>query len=336
MIKICLISLKSYPLFVNKSAEYFGGAELQMSLIAKELAKDKQFRVNLITQDYGQKKIVLKNKVKIIKTKINPFDFFKVLKTIDADLYVERTVNVKVFLVACFSKIFKKKFVYMVAHDWDVDNKWLYWLGLRFADLIVVQTQDQKTNLKKNFNLDSLIVPSLVQKNVIKKQVKKEFVLWVGRADDWKRPFKYLNLVEKNLHEKFVMICREGRNKKLFNQVKTRASRFNNLKFFSVVPFEKISEFFRKAKMLVNTSIAEGVPNTFLQAGLNKTPVLSLKVNPDKYLDKYNCGVIANNLKILNNRKRVVVMGQNHYNYVKKNHNFKNIDNFKRELLKLL
>lgn len=342
MIKVCFISLKSYPLFINRSTKYFGGAEVQISLITRELAKDKQFQVSLVVKDYGQKRVIKRKKVIIFKTKINLFDFFKVLKTTDADVYVERTANVKVFLVACFCKIFNKKFIYMLAHDWDVSNKWLYWFGLRFADLIITQSQDQKQSLKKVFNLSSRVIPSLIKIKVVKKQEKKEFVLWVGRADNWKQPFEYLNLIEKNPQEKFVMICRQGKNIKLFNQVRLRAIKQDNLKFFPAVPFEKTANYFNKAKVLINTSTAEGAPNTFLQAGLGKTPVLSLKVNPDKYLDKYNCGLVAENLqnkmqnlfrKMLKNPKMLKVMGLNHYNYVKKNHSLKNIDIFKQTVL---
>ena len=59
--KICFISPSSYPLFDRDSEEYFGGAEVQISLIAKTLAEYPQFKIYLIAGDYGQKEKIRKS-----------------------------------------------------------------------------------------------------------------------------------------------------------------------------------------------------------------------------------------------------------------------------------
>ena len=61
------MSLHGYPLFVKNSSGYFGGAELQISLIVKELIKDKRFKVSLITGDYGQPNVVKMGRLTIYK-----------------------------------------------------------------------------------------------------------------------------------------------------------------------------------------------------------------------------------------------------------------------------
>ena len=103
------------------------------------------------------------------------------------------------------------------------------------------------------------------------------------------------------------------------------------------MPLEKTDKFFRQAKVLVNTSVAEGWPNTFLQAGAAGTPVLSFQVNPDNYLTKFNCGFIGQNQfkQILNNPRQLKTRGQNHLNYVKRYHGLANLKLLKQILYRL-
>jgi len=356
------VSLHGYPLFVKNSSGYFGGAELQISLIVKELIKDKRFKVSLITGDYGQPNVVKMGRLTIYKCFRKKFHRFielpraaLVAKKISADVYVGRTASNLLWLMALFCRIFNKKLVYMVAHDWDCQKKFFnpltrvnrqaFYRALKLADLIIAQTQKQKTMLKKNFGLESTLMRSLAQPPKAIKTSKKDVILWVGRADKWKRPLEFIKLARMLPQEKFVMICRKGLDAQLFSQTLRLARSQKNIEFIESVSFEKISQFFSQAKVFVNTSIAEGFPNTFLQSGLAKTPVLSLKVNPDGYSDRFSCGLTAKNdfklmvksaHQMLKNEKGLKLMGQNHYNYVAENHSLKNINIFKAAVVKCL
>lgn len=317
-IKICFNSLRSYPLFESDSLSYFGGAEVQISLLARQLAKDKNLNVSLITGDYGQPTIIKFGRLTIYKTKL--FDFLFLLKKINADVYVERTINPKIMLVALFCRLFHKKFIYMVAHDWDLKHK-----IINLADLIITQHNQQKISLKYK----SLLMPSLIKNPFFKKISKRKFILWVGRADAWKKPLDFIHLASHYPKEKFVMICRPGKV--------DLPPALPNLKIIPAVAPSKIIDFFSQAKILVNTSIAEGFPNTFLQAGITKTPVLSFQVNPENYLNRYRCGLVGRNRfeQLLKNPSRLKVFGQNHFNYVVKYHSLKNAEIVKQALYKL-
>jgi glycosyltransferase involved in cell wall biosynthesis len=66
------------------------------------------------------------------------------------------------------------------------------------------------------------------------------------------------------------------------------------------IDFRKVENLFSQAFLLINTSIFEGFPNTFLQAGKHGIPLLSLQVDPDGFIEKYECGkVVRGNLSNL-------------------------------------
>ncbi|MFM7374821.1 MAG: hypothetical protein ACKO39_06690, partial [Chthoniobacterales bacterium] len=59
------------------------------------------------------------------------------------------------------------------------------------------------------------------------------------------------------------------------------------------VPYREIQMEFDRAKILVNTSSHEGVPNTFIHAGLGRTAIASLAIDPDRMFDEFAAGIMA-------------------------------------------
>lgn len=321
-IKVCFVSLRSYPLFAKNSAAYFGGAEVQISLIAKELAKDSRFKVGVIVGDYGQKNILKSAGVTLFKTK--KYDFLNILRQTDADVYIERTINPKIFIVGLWCRWFRKKFIYMMAHDWDANHH-----RLRLASTVICQSHNQKKLLRKKLGINGKVMYPIVFLEK-KRKLARLFHLWVGRADTWKRPQDFIGLARRYPHERFVMVCRPGNNHGLFNTVKKSVQTLGNIRSYEAVPPKRILGFFRRAKTLVNTSLAEGWPNTFLQAGATATPVISFRINPDNYLTAYRCGRVSSKLIKFN-----PAAGSNHRSYVRKFHHPDNINVLKRILCKL-
>ena len=329
--------------------DYFGGAEVQISSIAKFLAKDKKFQVSIVVGDYGQTKTVKQNYLILFLSfkhgRFFPFEvirFFLLLRKINADIYIERTMNIKVGLVSLFCQLFRKKFIYMIAHNWDAQKNFGHYLsylsrlsfifGLKHADLIIAQTKDQQKQLLNNWKLSSFLFPSILPNNVIPLKTNKQgnYVLWIGRAEKWKQAEIFLKLVSYFPKEKFIMICRLGHDFRYYQKLFTWLQPLPNLEFFNDIIFTQINYFFKQAKMLVNTSISEGFPNTFLQAGLNQVPILSLTANPDNFISRYRCGLVANNninqlikncQKLLKNRSLARSFGKNNFRYVNSHHN---------------
>ena len=107
-----------------------------------------------------------------------------------------------------------------------------------------------------------------------------------------------------------------------------RAESIANVEFVEGVPFRRMDEYFRRAKVFANTSDAEGFPNTFIQAAQWSVPILSLFVNPDGFLTEYTCGVecsgqmsrLAEGLQFMLENERFAEFGENAYRYVQERH----------------
>jgi len=54
-----------------------------------------------------------------------------------------------------------------------------------------------------------------------------------------------------------------------------------------------VQEYYDTAEIFVNTSTFEGFPNSFIQAGLGKTALLSMCVDPDGMIGVFGSGVLA-------------------------------------------
>ena len=346
--KICFICPKAYPIFNPKVKSTFGGVEVQLYYLANEFSEYKDLKISFMVADYGQGDVEMHKKIKVYKSlnfKDNLIkqiiDFYGVFNKIGADIYIQRGLSPFSGIIGVYCRIFNRKFVYMMSHDRETDGTYeknnnllksfFANLVFKYSDLIITQSEYQKRNLKRR-KIESIIIKSgyPILEHI---GIKKKYILWVGRSDDWKKPELFLKLAELNPDFKFVIICPPSTyNPKLSGKINKESQKLNNLKFVDFVPFNQIDKYFQEAKILVNTSTQEGFPSTFIQAAKNKTPIVSLNVNPDNFLEEYNCGVCCNNnFELMNKNLNILLsdknsykrMSENTYNYVKKNHDLK-------------
>ncbi len=361
--KICFISLKAYQLFNQKVEGTFGGAEVQMSYLAKELAKDEKYQISFIVGDYGQKDKEERDGVFLYKF-LSPrakgvsfievaqlFKLYQLLRKLDADIYITTTAHPVIGLVSFFSMINNKKHLHRTSSDIGVDGSFIarggflgkmYKFGLKRADQILVQNELNKEMLYKNHKLDSIVLKNVFILSGRKNAQKKE-ILWVSRSAAIKKPQKFLDLAERFPGETFRMICPSSVGQEsVYRKAKLRAFKIKNVKFVDFVPFDKIQEYYDHAKVFINTSDYEGFPNTFIQSCISGTPILSLNVNPDNFLNEYNCGYCANSnfeqmcdylKEITKDYRKWRIKSNNSRKYVEENHDIKiNIERFKEIL----
>ncbi len=345
---LCFVSPKAYPLFNKNCNEIFGGAEVQMYLLAREFVKNKSPDVNIIVADYGQESSEKYGGITIIKSfKFSDSSLIKNVKFLisfmraNADICIQRTLDPASGIIAILCKLLRKRFVYMVAHDGEIDggyernngmvNALLANLAFRYADATIVQNTTQKDLLYTRKGRDSFLIKSGYPIADPSRATKGEYVLWVGRSEQWKRPELFIKLAEHNMDLRFKMICQRAYRdyNDRYSLLKQQAEGVENLEFIEYVPFAEIDGWFQKAKVFVNTSTQEGFPNTFIQAAKNGTPIISLDVNPDNILDEYNCGFFCDGDldemnkrldQLLNDANLYERMSENAYRYAKENH----------------
>lgn len=353
-IRVCFIAPKAYPLFNPDIKAIFGGAEVDLYFLATELAKDENFAVSFVTADYGQEKIETINGVRIVKSLkldrcplIGAIKVWRAMKAPSAQIYFQKVASWGTFLVALFCKLHKKMFIYRSAQQIECDGTYLkqnFFAGCAFrwsisnAAQVLVQNKIDQQKLEQTAGIHSIVIPNAHQLPMLS-SVERDTVLWVGRSAPVKKPELFIDLAGKMPREHFTMICQRATGDGNFQTLEARAREVKNLRFIQRVPFSEIGSFFQRAKVFVNTSDAEGFPNTFIQACEFATPILSLNVNPDGFLDEFKCGIccngdlerLADSLGFLLAESRFKEMGKKARKYVEQNHNIKiTIEEYKK------
>lgn len=359
--KLCFIAPKSYQLFNPRVKSTFGGAEVQFYILAKELAKDKSYDIGFVVGDYGQSqkekfgRITLhkfcspKKSDNFGKKILYALRLWIMLRKIKADIYLTTTSNSVTALVSTYCKFHKARHCHRTSSDEGVNLGFvkknglmgkLYKYGLENSDLVITQNDEHKRLLLENHSIEAYVLKNSAT-GVISAEENKNSILWVSRCHPLKKPEMFLGLANVFTNEKFLMICPPSSGHKAFYQeIKRKAENHDNLEFIDFVPFENIQKYFDRAKVYVCTSDYEGFPNTLIQSGIGKTPYLSLNVNPDGVLTKFNCGIFAEGSleklkaglkRLIENKDLRSKIGDNIHKYTLENHNTqKNCEKFKK------
>lgn len=347
-VQVCFVSPKAYPLFAPAAEGVFGGAEVDLYLIGTELAKDEGFEVSFVTADYGQADSEVINDVTVIKSldfNQNPLTsavkIWRAMRRAAADIYVLKTPSAGVPLVALYCSVYNKSFVYRSASARECDGTYLkehFLLGRAFAwslhkaRAVFLQNSIDKDNIARTIGVSGMVIPN-AHRMEESRSSDRSVILWVGRSAPIKRPELFIELAEKNPEHSFVMICQRATGDDNYDQLCSDAAEIENLEFHKQVPFADIDKFFSRAKVFVNTSDSEGFPNTFIQACKSATPILSLNVDPDGFLDKFSCGLSCNdqldrltqNLKFMLDEDRYIELGRNAGKYAWDNHDIEKV-----------
>lgn len=267
-------------------------------------------------------------------------DKWETYRAIDADIYCIFGVSNLSAELAAFCEQEHKKFVLFTACDADLSatytesskklntygaSEFLCAYSLQRADLIITQTRQQSTLVENRFHKKSMTIPNPIDltKNENLNQ-NRNIALWIGKSDFIKRPELLLKLAGNFPEIQFCMVLNPS-----IPTIHTKiiANKPDNVRIIEYVPYDTVEKLFSRAFVLINTSVFEGFPNTFLQAGKHSVPVLSFNVDPDGFIEKYSCGFVAhgnfnemvNDLEILL-RERPNLYSKNINKYVREHH----------------
>ena len=123
------MSPKAYPIFNPDVGKVFGGAEVDLYLIATELAKDDAYDVRFVVGDYGQPAIEEREHVTLYKSLDVDKNFlaqgwkvWRAMERADSDIYMHEACSLGTTLVALFCKLKRRRFVYRTAHTHETEG----------------------------------------------------------------------------------------------------------------------------------------------------------------------------------------------------------------------
>lgn len=318
MDRVCFVCPPAYGYFNEDAGLTGGGAERQIYLLSNYLKKT--FDLHVVVGDFGQPKVQSINGVTLhraysLNTDYTGKQFASVTKLAcamsraDADIYIFRGLPYAVPAIHYITRCLGTKWIYNVANDANIKERpkdlskihsYAFINSVSNADLVITQTDYQKELVEKNINTKRIaVVPNgYPEKSNIPSYDDREYFLWVGTLDEKKQPEIFLQLANLLPEKQFRLVGPLDENVERHRNIIEEAGLLENVHLTGEVPPSKIEGEYADAIALINTSKYEGFPNTFLESWRSKTPVISLNVPLERFINS-NKGYTSGNLDSL-------------------------------------
>ena len=328
--KICLVVPHAFPLFDATSTSVFGGSEVRAWTFGTALANLPDYRISFLVSEPGPERRAVYGKTEVYTYASTPPKSSMVkrmtrailgfrpmnplqehLYRLQADIYCGFGASDFTAALGDCCKALGGRFVLFCGSDSDfwpihlqhsaIRNAYGVsgegaWKAMSNADLVITQTRHQSGLLLQRFGKSgSRIANAIDLKNKRPgpgDPTMASYVLWIGKADNTKRPGLVLELARSMADLPFVMVMNRSVPKVWESVVQQLPA---NVRLLEKIPFSESDKLFEGALVLLNTSEFEGFPNTFLQAGKYGVPVLSLSVDPDEFITQTGCGLVCQN-----------------------------------------
>jgi len=337
----------SEALFNRSSRRTFGGADVQMYLITKELKKIKEVSIYSFIVRYPTIDFKDSGEFNLIKT-FNETDsllkkfiiYHKKIKKIRPDIIIQRGLTLFSCLLALYCRFAGIKFVFMFAHDieslgrYQKDEKkcFLFPMLLKNAYRLIVQNEYEYSQIADKADASKIkIIKKGLDLEKISHGLKKTFdAVWVGRCEPWKKPEAFIELAKMNPDCRFLMICSPvTAREEYYRTIREAVADAGNITFEGFVKNELIYKLLSQSRVFCITSEMEGDwPMTVLEAAATGLPILSLHLNYGEMLTSYKAGCLSNDIltlsrnfrHLIKNKKVWEEQSRNARNYIEKNH----------------
>ena len=347
-----------------------GGSEYQVYLLA-ERAKAAGVEVHCVYINYG---VPCPNKLDIELHPVKRMPLRKTLGPIWSLYWPAISHNLKrirpnvvyvrggyswAAMTASYARRNSCRSVWQVAHTNDVTPFPLYrnWrrpfhigeklaieYAIRNSDCVVCHARYQAELLKKHYGRSSEVVlkeqpeptEALLKGSVVT-------VVWVANIKEWKQPEMFIRLAgefKDNPSVRFVMIGRPATGA-YQKQLENKIVAVPNLDYRGELPIEEVNRILAESHIFVNTSVTEGLPNTFVQAWMREVPVVGMVWDPDDILRSGTVGLLSGSFEqmvkdirnLIGNPRLRDEMGKRAREYALKNHS---IETNMKKLLDLI
>jgi glycosyltransferase involved in cell wall biosynthesis len=288
-----------------------GGAELQVALLARELAA-RGYEVVIAAGDTGEPESATHDGVRIrnagkfqtggaVDTLRSLPRVWRILREERPDYVFLLGWTTWLFLLHLMRPFLGYKLGFICGLDTEVNGGFrrenpfrgfFFEYAMRRCDVRFAMTGDQRRLFHSAGLTCGLYRNLILPRTGVPPERKPIDLLWVSRCQPIKRPHLFLDLAQRLPAARCRMVC-PREDIALWNSVSKRAADIPNLEFIERVPYHEIQNVYDDAKVFVNTSEWEGWPNSFIQSGLGGTALLSLDVNPDGLFESYHLGLFC-------------------------------------------
>lgn len=348
----------AYGAIAGGKDDFVGGVEWQTSMLARWLVV-RGHKVSFLTWNEGGAEEEIINGVRVIKicrrdVGLPVLRFFHpkwsglmtAMRRADADVYYQNCGECVTGQMALWCRRNRRGFIFSAASEADCDSSlpelqyWkdrvLYRMGLRNADRLIVQTETQKEMMRRNFSVESLVIPMPCQgaQPVCERgrdQPSSSRVLWVGRVCPVKRPDRLVEVARMLPQFHFDMVGPHYPDA-LSTQAVKEARDLPNITVHGQLERKEVAKLYREAACLVCTSDYEGFPNTFLEAWSHALPIVST-FDPGGLVAAKQLGIVANDdaalagtiQRLLRSNELYARLSANALSYYSENHTVEKI-----------
>jgi glycosyltransferase involved in cell wall biosynthesis len=274
-------------------------------------------------------------------------NILRAVKNYNPDVIIQEGSRGLTFIGVFISKILGKVFIYRIASDKDVDGRikkklskrelFLYRVALKNTNIFICQNEYQYKTLKNKFPDKRIVIlynPFVIKKDLANLNNNRYYIAWIGNFRYEKNVAALLPIAKALPDINFKIAGKPSRDiDKVSLHALDKLKTLNNVELVGYLKRSEIIPFLSNAHALLNTSFLEGFSNTFLEAWVAGTPVITTKnVNPDDIITRYNLGVVADTYDDLSVIIKKIVNSNNDENlrykyrqYVEEHHNPQNL-----------